>query len=56
MVELLMSHGQCIYYIFFTLIMVVGGSKSSQFVFKHSLICVPKMNGGLKGLELHEDE
>ncbi len=35
---------------------VYGGSESSQIPSKYILICVPKMNGGLAGLERHEGE
>ncbi len=37
-------------------IAVYGGSESSQNTSKHILICVPKMNEGLTGLEGHEGE
>ncbi len=37
-------------------IAVYGGTESSQNSSKHILICVPKMNGGLTGLERHEGE
>ncbi len=35
---------------------VYGGSESSQNSSKNILICVPKMNEGLTGLERHEGE
>ncbi len=35
-------------------ITVYGGSESARI--QNTLICVPKMNGGLTGLERHEDE
>ncbi len=35
---------------------VYGGSESSLDFFKNILICVPKMNVGLTGLERHEGE
>ncbi len=35
---------------------VYGGSESSQIPSKNILICVPKMNGGLTGLERYEGE
>ncbi len=34
----------------------VRGWESSQNSLKHILICVPKMNGGLTGLERHKGE
>ncbi len=34
---------------------VYGGSESSDFI-KNILMCVPKMNEGLTGLERHEGE
>ncbi len=35
---------------------VYGGSESFQIKKKNILICAPKMNGGLTGLERHEGE
>ncbi len=37
-------------------IAVYAESESSRIFFKNILICVPKMNEGLRGLERHEGE
>ncbi len=42
-----LEHGSCIF--------VYGGSENLYFL-KNILICVPKMNEGLMGLERHEGE
>ncbi len=40
----------------FSCFAVYGGSESSRISSKNILICVPKMNEGLTGLERHEGE